>query len=113
MVNYTLWVGVGILIDRDSGYSCFAASIEGIDFSSLIFPHPPDLIAGMISIDELGNNKLAYSFFTRHRFYLRVNQRQNGLRDVIAGSPGMESYMGEVILDWNRLKLTFAFSILF
>jgi len=69
------------------------------DLSSLRFASAPDLAAGMISLDQLKENRLAWSFLTRQKFKIRLKSTQNTIQDVISRHPGEEAFVNESKID--------------
>jgi hypothetical protein len=69
------------------------------DLSSLRFASAPDLAAGMISLDRLKENRLAWSFLTRQKFKIRLKSSQNTFKDVFSTHPGEERFVNESRID--------------
>ena len=66
---------------------------DGIDLSSSQFNLLPNMLAGAFKKSWLGNNKLAYSFLTRHRFDAEVKGSASDRLDILP-EPGDEEFAG-------------------
>lgn len=66
---------------------------RGFDLNSSHFNVLPNMVAGAFRKSWLGNNKIAYSFLTRHRVDLEIKGGRTAQIDVLP-DPGIEQFAG-------------------
>lgn len=78
---------------------------QGFDLKTSDFNPLPNMLAGAFRWKWLGENKLAYSFLTRHRFSVEVKSARVGRVDVLPDSPGEEEFAGGLSANENVKEL--------
>jgi hypothetical protein len=78
---------------------------EGIDLETSGFNLLPNMVAGAVRATWLGNNKLAYSFLTRHRFDAEIRGASVTRADVLDQYPGEEEFAGGLLRSGDAKEL--------
>ncbi len=82
-----------------NAYQLSALKIEGgggrgIDLESSDFNLLPNMLSGAFKSSWLGENRIAYSFLTRHRFNAETKGGRTTRTDALPGIPGDEDFAG-------------------
>lgn len=77
---------------------------NGLDLKSLRVNFLPQMITGSILFKKVPRLKLIYGTLVRGRTNRRFNQDNEGMYDVIGGSPGLENFKSTVEYTYNSLE---------
>ncbi len=77
---------------------------SALDLKSVRLNFLPQMVTGSILIKKVPRLKLVYGTLVRGRTNRRLNQDNEGLYDVIEGSPGLEYYKAQIEYTYNSLE---------